>query len=255
MSDIVSELEHRHAGRRWQPSSDVAEASVMLDLFQGLGVQSFSLTFTDDTAKRFEAYGWQVLHISDVNDLDQIESALADGWSLERARRAYRWCVLELVRGVVDIGDGYDFVEEPPRSSWKRAWRLALPSGQDVARAMWIKPLADKEILIGQGVDTPDGPLKSIVQVSPVFANNCPLWTYILAEAMHFREAVKIPVTENITINTPRLGPVGGRIVAEVLLGLIAGDRNSLLGLDPNWHPPSGPGYALKDFVKYALGL
>jgi hypothetical protein len=136
-----------------------------------------------------------------------------------------------------------------------RAWRLGLPNGQDVARAMWIKPLADKDILIGQGVDTPDGPLKNIVQVSPVFADNCPLWTYILAEAMHFREAVKIPVTENITINTPRLGPVGGRIVAEVLLGLIAGDRNSLLGLDPNWHPPSGPGYALKDFVKYALGL
>ena len=38
---------------------------------------STSLTFTDDTAKRFEAYGWQVLHISDVNDLDQIEAAVA----------------------------------------------------------------------------------------------------------------------------------------------------------------------------------
>jgi hypothetical protein len=120
---------------------------------------------------------------------------------------------------------------------------------------MWIWPLADKDILIGQGVDTPGEPLKNIVQVSPVFADNCPLWTYVLAEAMHFREAVKIPVTEAITVNTPRLGPVGGRIVAEVLLGLIAGDRNSMLSLDPNWHPPSGPAYALKDFVKYALGL
>jgi hypothetical protein len=49
MSDIVAELEHRHIGRRWQPSSEVAEASVMLDLFQGHGVESFSLTFTDDT--------------------------------------------------------------------------------------------------------------------------------------------------------------------------------------------------------------
>ena len=39
------------------------------------------LTFTDDTAKRFEAYGWQVLHISDVNDLDQIEGALAEAQS------------------------------------------------------------------------------------------------------------------------------------------------------------------------------
>jgi transketolase len=35
------------------------------------------LTFTDDTAKRFEAYGWQVLHISDINDLAQIDAAIA----------------------------------------------------------------------------------------------------------------------------------------------------------------------------------
>jgi hypothetical protein len=90
--------------------------------------------------------------------------------------------------------------------------------------------------------------------VSPVFAHNCPLWTYILAEAMHFRESVKIPVTEDVTIMTPRLGPVGGRIVAEVLLGLIAGDRNSLLSLDPTWQPTAGSGFGLKDFVAYALG-
>src|SRR5438045_4547881 len=29
---------------------------------------STDLSFTDDTSKRFEAYGWQVLHIADVND-------------------------------------------------------------------------------------------------------------------------------------------------------------------------------------------
>jgi transketolase len=38
---------------------------------------STDLTFTDDTAKRFEAYGWHILHISDVNDLAQIEQAIA----------------------------------------------------------------------------------------------------------------------------------------------------------------------------------
>src|ERR1700730_582234 len=52
MSDIFAELEHRHAGRRWLPSSEVAEASVMLDLFQGLGVECFSLTFTDETGRK-----------------------------------------------------------------------------------------------------------------------------------------------------------------------------------------------------------
>jgi hypothetical protein len=52
MSNTVSELEHRDVGQRWQPSSEVAEASVMLDLFQGLGVQCVSLTFTDDTGRK-----------------------------------------------------------------------------------------------------------------------------------------------------------------------------------------------------------
>jgi transketolase len=40
---------------------------------------STDLTYTDDAGKRFEAYGWQVLHITDVNDLDQIERAIAAG--------------------------------------------------------------------------------------------------------------------------------------------------------------------------------
>jgi hypothetical protein len=50
---------------------------------------------------------------------------------------------------------------------------------------------------------------------------------------------------------------VGGRIVAEVILGLMFGDPNSLLRLDPLWQPKEplgGAKFALKDFVKYALG-
>jgi transketolase len=37
---------------------------------------STSLAFSDDTAKRFEAYGWNVQHIKDVNNLEIIESEL-----------------------------------------------------------------------------------------------------------------------------------------------------------------------------------
>jgi hypothetical protein len=136
----------------------------------------------------------------------------------------------------------------------ERAWRLGLPSGQNVARAMHLIPLFDEEIIIGKGTDDVDSDAKSIVDVSQIFANNCPLWTYILAEAMHFREQVKIPVTEDLQVNTPRLGPVGGRIVAEVFLGLMFGDSHSLLRLDPQWHPEQGKNFALKDFVNYALG-
>ena len=39
---------------------------------------STDLTFTDDTARRFEAYGWQVLHLADVNDLDAIDKVVAE---------------------------------------------------------------------------------------------------------------------------------------------------------------------------------
>jgi len=31
-------------------------------------------------------------------------------------------------------------------------------------------------------------------------------------------------------------------------------DKHSLLTLQPNWQPPTGPDYRLKDFVRYAIG-
>jgi transketolase len=34
------------------------------------------LTYTDDAAMRFEAYGWHVQHLSDINDLDALDSAI-----------------------------------------------------------------------------------------------------------------------------------------------------------------------------------
>jgi len=139
-----------------------------------------------------------------------------------------------------------------------RGWRLGLPSGQHVAHAMGHHALHDKDILIGKATGNAGEavPINDpSLNLPSVFKRNCPLWTYILAEAMQYQDFVKIPVTENITLKTPRLGPVGGRIVAEVFLGLLFGDPNSLLSLDPNWTPASGAGYALKDLVKYALGM
>jgi transketolase len=38
---------------------------------------STDLSLSDDAAQRFASYGWQVLHISDVNDLAEIDSAIA----------------------------------------------------------------------------------------------------------------------------------------------------------------------------------
>lgn len=135
-----------------------------------------------------------------------------------------------------------------------RGWRLGLPSGQAIAYAMGVQPLNDEEILIGQGVDKPDTPLPNILSVDPVFRKNCPLWTYILAEAMHHAVKVKIPVKSDVEVTTPRLGPVGGRIVAEVFVGLMSGDNSSILNMNKNWFPGSGPNFALKDLVRIALG-
>jgi transketolase len=39
---------------------------------------STELTFSEDRAKRFEAYGWQVLHVEDGNDVDAIDNAIGE---------------------------------------------------------------------------------------------------------------------------------------------------------------------------------
>ena len=114
-----------------------------------------------------------------------------------------------------------------------------------------MQPLKDRDILIGQAVGTP---LPNIVDAAgKAFAGNCPLWTYILAEAIEHQTPVTIPVTEQKQVTTPQLGPVGGRIVAEVFLGLMFADPGSYLSMSPAWTPPSGKGYGLKDFVQSAL--
>lgn len=117
-----------------------------------------------------------------------------------------------------------------------RGWRMRLPSGQDVARAMGIVPLKDEEILIGKFTGDPADKLTPIVDVHPVFAGNCPLWTYVLAETLETETIVKTTKTDQ-KIKTRQLGHVGGRIVAETFVGLLLGDSSSYLSQDPLWQP------------------
>ena len=55
------------------------------------------------------------------------------------------------------------------------------------------------------------------------------------------------------------LGPVGGRIVAETLIGLMLGDSHSFLNQDPRFKPTLPTAmtghFMMGDFVKYALHL
>ena len=99
----------------------------------------------------------------------------------------------------------------------RRGVMLGLPSGQAIASAMKIKdPLAPDEIATG-----PDG---QVAQAHGLHKNT-PLWYYILKEA-----AVRSQGT--------RLGPVGSRIVAEVFVGLVAGDQKSYLqSKGKKWKP------------------
>jgi hypothetical protein len=140
-----------------------------------------------------------------------------------------------------------------------RSFELGLPNGQSVARAMGVTPMTDDQIIIGKAVDAPEDRdvLGPISKLPKAFRGNCPLWTYILAEAAATRTKVSIPVTPETTITTPQLGCVGGRIVAEVFLGMLFGDNDSYLSADPGWIPTIKTGkdsFALCDMVAYALG-
>jgi len=45
---------------------------------------STDIAFTEDRAKRFEAYGWQVLYVKDGNDVDEIDAAIKEAKKDER---------------------------------------------------------------------------------------------------------------------------------------------------------------------------
>jgi Animal haem peroxidase len=143
----------------------------------------------------------------------------------------------------------------------KRGVEFGLPSGQKAAKLLKLKKqdiLPDDEILIGQGVDKPDpGSLVPITQIHAGFRGKCPLWAYILAEAVQHKADLKIPVKQDVRVTTPQLGPVGGSIVTEVFLGLMFADPHSYLShqrREPGWTPNGKKQYRLKDFVKFALG-
>jgi hypothetical protein len=84
-----------------------------------------------------------------------------------------------------------------------RGVALSLPSGQDVARALGLPPLSGAEL----GTD-----------LDPT-----PLWFYILKESE--------------LAGATQLGAVGGRIVAEVLVGLLELDPRSWINQEPTWRP------------------
>ena len=136
----------------------------------------------------------------------------------------------------------------------ERGAAFQLPSGQEVAAALGIPPIPDEELMIGMA--TADGERKPIVEVAPGLAGNAPLWAYILSEAqvMSWQNASG-PVSDETPI---RLGPVGGRLVAEVFASLLRGDRTSYLYAEPTFKPipdfTRNGTFGLAQLINVALG-
>ena len=101
---------------------------------------------------------------------------------------------------------------------------LGLPSGQDVAKAVKADILASADLA---GAPEPT-----------------PLWFYILKES-------------EVVAQGRHLGPTAGRIVGEILLGLVELDPRSWFSLDPAWTPTvsisdSVVGLQMADLVAFA---
>jgi hypothetical protein len=114
-----------------------------------------------------------------------------------------------------------------PLLNLQRGAALGLPAGQAAAAAMKVTPLPDAEL-------------------APAPAGSAPLWFYVLREAQVVHEG-------------QHLGPVGGRVVGETLLGLLRADPQSYLSLDPAWTPtlPTRSGdprqFDISDLLTYAV--
>jgi hypothetical protein len=98
-----------------------------------------------------------------------------------------------------------------PQRNLLRQLTWGLPSGQAIARRMRMPRLGPP--------DLPD-----LASVYRRFATSTPLWYYILAEAKHMAGGL-------------HLGPVGGRIVTETLVGLLRADPTSYLNMHPRFKP------------------
>ncbi|MEV6850445.1 peroxidase family protein [Actinoplanes sp. NPDC051411] len=138
----------------------------------------------------------------------------------------------------LDLGQIFDVPGRPPAQRAKRldgrlpASLIGLPrqvtGAVDTAA---YRSLAVRDLLRGDTTGLPSGEHVASVMGVPVtttgWAHGTPLWYYILKEAEQFSDG-------------NRLGPVGGRIVAEVLIGLLRADPASYLSREASVAPEFG---------------
>lgn len=153
------------------------------------------------------------------------------------------------------IVDWRELMFVPDRAGVQRADKLDTKMATDLLNLPFVKPpdeasLATRNLLRGNSFLMPGGdkiaeamgrPAKEIAEVMKKIAHlskkriteGAPLWLYILAEAESIgRESHGCKFEEG-----EGLGPVGARIVAEVMIGLLELDEESYLGSNRNWLP------------------
>jgi len=135
-----------------------------------------------------------------------------------------------------------------------RGLAMGLPSGQSVALALGVDPVEDKDLRVGKAVtsDLSKNPLlTSFDEEHNSFTENAPLWYYVLAEAqVEWAKRATVKGGKG-NLEPVRLGTVGGRIVAETIIGLIWGDGRSYLRQAPNWKPETLR--SMGDLIHFAL--
>lgn len=123
----------------------------------------------------------------------------------------------------------------------RRAHSFLLPSGEAVADCL----IKSGQLTQGDADRTADFIRDTLNTFGIHLPTGTPLWYYILAEAEELGKD-----------GAPKegLGPVGGTIVGEVILGLIELDNNSYLGSNRNWVPTlTGNGnFTMKDLIAIA---
>lgn len=108
-----------------------------------------------------------------------------------------------------------------PEMTLLRGSRIGLPSGQEACRAAGVPAVSKTQI----GFDDEENKFLRGRGLN----ERTPLWYYILSEA----ELLGIRRFHGGEC----LGPLGSRIVAEVLLGVMNADPDHYLNVDPNWKP------------------
>ncbi len=143
--------------------------------------------------------GFQRMGTSRLIQWDRyLEMGNTDSSFPQRARR-FDGLLANSLSALDEDMDASSFLNMLAFRNLKRGWRMGLPSGTAVAKALGVEPIS-------------------------ISADRDALWLYILTEAQEQQQG-------------KRLGTVGSILVAATFAGLLKGDPTSWINQHPSWKP------------------